>query len=109
MLVDYPESKFGGFLAVTDYKDPVILEEIESNGWAIWPPIGYSYDTINKDYPGRQGCRQASASAIPAPPPWAIERAAVRRAGRSARALPCHRQPQLARHSTTRAATCWRA
>ena len=32
MLVDYPESKFGGFLAVTDYKDPVILEEMEKNG-----------------------------------------------------------------------------
>ena len=30
MLVDYPESKFGGFLAVTDYKDPVILDEIKS-------------------------------------------------------------------------------
>ena len=28
VLVDYPESKFGGFLAVTDYKDPVILDEI---------------------------------------------------------------------------------
>ena len=55
VLVDYPESKFGGFLAVTDYKDPVILDEIAQNGWAIWPPIGYSYDTINKDYPGRKG------------------------------------------------------
>ena len=51
VLVDYPESKFGGFLAVTDYKDPVILDEIEKNGWAIWPPIGYSYTPINKDYP----------------------------------------------------------
>ena len=29
VLVDYPEAKFGGFLAVTDYKDPVILDEIE--------------------------------------------------------------------------------
>ena len=29
VLVDYPESKFGGFLAVTDYKDPVILDEIK--------------------------------------------------------------------------------
>ncbi len=29
VLVDYPESKFGGFLAITDYKDPVILDEIE--------------------------------------------------------------------------------
>jgi microcin C transport system permease protein len=55
VLTDYPESKFGGFLAVTDYKDPVILDEIKDNGWAIWPPIRYSYDTINKDYPGRKG------------------------------------------------------
>ena len=31
VLVNYPESKFGGFLAVTDYKDPEILEEIEKN------------------------------------------------------------------------------
>ena len=29
-LVDYPESKFGGFLAITDYKDPVILDEIKA-------------------------------------------------------------------------------
>src|SRR5262249_43951128 len=27
VLVDYPESKFGGFLAVTDYKDKEILKE----------------------------------------------------------------------------------
>ena len=51
MLVDYPESKFGGFLAVTDYKDPVILDEMAQHGWAIWPPISYSYHSINKDYP----------------------------------------------------------
>ena len=31
-LVDYPEEKFGGFLAVTDYRDPFIQEEIEANG-----------------------------------------------------------------------------
>ncbi len=29
VLVDYPESKFGGFLAMTDYKEEVILDEIE--------------------------------------------------------------------------------
>src|SRR5262245_31676714 len=28
VLVDYPEAKFGGFLATTDYKEPVILDEI---------------------------------------------------------------------------------
>jgi microcin C transport system permease protein len=67
---DYPESKFGGFLAVTDYKDPVILDEIKANGWAIWPPISYSYDTINKDYPGRKSSAGLCLG-YPAPPPWA--------------------------------------
>ncbi len=70
VLVDYPESKFGGFLAVTDYRDPVILEEINANGWMIWPPIRYSYDTINKDYPRRQGSGGICLG-YPAPPQWA--------------------------------------
>ncbi|MGH6742684.1 MAG: ABC transporter permease subunit, partial [Bradyrhizobium sp.] len=70
VLVDYPESKFGGFLAITDFKDPVNLKEIEDNGWALWPPIGYSYDTINKDYPGRKGL-EGLCLGYPAPPPWA--------------------------------------
>ncbi len=70
VLIDYPESKFGGFLAITDYKDPVILDEIKANGWAIWPPIRYSYDTINKDYPGRKGGDNLCLG-YPAPPPWA--------------------------------------
>jgi microcin C transport system permease protein len=70
VLFDYPESKFGGFLAVTDYKDPVILDEINASGWAIWPLIGYSYDTINKDYPGRKGTGGLCLG-YPAPPPWA--------------------------------------
>jgi microcin C transport system permease protein len=70
VFVDYPESKFGGFLAVTDYKDPVILDEVKDNGWAVWPPIGYSYDTINKDYPGRKGFDDLCLG-YPAPPPWA--------------------------------------
>jgi len=70
VLVDYPESKFGGFLAVTDYKDPVNIDEINANGWAIWPPIRYSYDTINKDYPGRKSS-DGLCLGFPAPPPWA--------------------------------------
>jgi microcin C transport system permease protein len=70
VLVDYPESKFGGFLAVTDYKDPVILEELEKNGWAIWPPIGYSYHSINKDYP-RVKHAGGQCLGFPGPPPWA--------------------------------------
>ena len=70
VLVDYPEEKFGGFLAVTDYKDPVILDEINAHGWMLWPPVRYSYGSINKDYP-----RLKNASGLclgfPAPPTWA--------------------------------------
>lgn len=59
-VVDYPEEKFGGFLAVTDYRDPVIQDEINSNGWMIWPPIRYSYRTPNNEIP----------EAAPAKPSW---------------------------------------
>jgi microcin C transport system permease protein len=52
VAVDYPEEKFGGFLGETDYRDPVIIDEIAAHGWAIWPPIRYSYDTVNKELPG---------------------------------------------------------
>ena len=68
--VNHPKSKFGGFLAVTDYKDPVILEELEEHGWAIWPPIGYSYRSINKDYP-RVKNASGQCLGFPGPPPWA--------------------------------------
>jgi microcin C transport system permease protein len=51
VLIDYPEEKFGGFLARTDYRDPFIQEEIEANGWVIWPPIRYSYTTANSYIP----------------------------------------------------------
>lgn len=60
VLVDYPEEKFGGFLAVTDYRDPIISEEIDANGWMVWPPIRYSYRTVNNEIP----------EAAPAKPSW---------------------------------------
>ncbi len=63
ILVDYPEEKFGGFLPVTDYRDPVNIEEIEANGWMLWPPVRYSYRTTNVDVP-----RPA-----PSPPTWMLE------------------------------------
>jgi microcin C transport system permease protein len=50
-FVDYPESKFGGFLAKTDFRDPVNIEEISANGWMLWPPIRYSYNTANNELP----------------------------------------------------------
>ena len=63
VLVDYPEEKFGGFLAVTDYRSPFVYDEIAANGWMIWPPIRYSYQTINREIP----------VPAPAPPSWRID------------------------------------
>ncbi|WP_049731209.1 ABC transporter permease [Rhizobium ecuadorense] len=51
VLVDYPEDKFGGFLAETDYRSSVISDEINANGWMIWPPIRYSYRSVNSNIP----------------------------------------------------------
>ncbi len=51
VLVDYPEEKFGGFLAVTDYRSEFIQDEINANGWMIWPPIRYSHQTANSNIP----------------------------------------------------------
>ena len=51
VAVDYPEEKFGGFLAVTDYRSPFITDEINANGWMLWPPIRYSYRTVNSEIP----------------------------------------------------------
>src|SRR5688572_3497545 len=51
IVTDYPESVFGGFLAQTDFRDPFIQDEIAANGWMIWPPIRYSYRTVNNELP----------------------------------------------------------
>jgi microcin C transport system permease protein len=59
VFVNYPESKFGGFLATTDYRDTYIQDEIDDNGWMVWPLIRYSYRSVNHAMP------------TPAPsPPW---------------------------------------
>lgn len=69
VIIDYPEEKFGGFLAVTDYKDPEIKQEIEDNGWMIWPPIRYSYSSVNNDYPLRKS-KSGDCLGFPSPPNW---------------------------------------
>ena len=44
----YPETVFDGFLETeTEYKDPEVREMIEENGWMLWPPVAFSYDSIN--------------------------------------------------------------
>jgi microcin C transport system permease protein len=52
VLFNFPESKFGGFLATTDYRDPYIQDEIlGTGGWMLWPPIRYSDQTHNLAIP----------------------------------------------------------
>lgn len=47
-MVNYSETTFGGELNTTaDFQDPLVLKQIERHGWAIWPPIRFSYSTIN--------------------------------------------------------------
>ena len=64
-FVNYPEEKFGGFLARTDYRDPVIEGETNSHGWMIWPPVRFSYDTHNLALP----------TPAPSPPTWMLSKA----------------------------------
>lgn len=61
VLVTYPETTFGGdFETEADYKDQVVQELIEKKGWMVWPPLRYSYDTVNYNLSGP----------APSPPTW---------------------------------------
>ncbi|MBU2966516.1 ABC transporter permease [Amphritea atlantica] len=53
VMVDYSELVFDGeFDTFADYKDPYIQELITGQGgWILWPPIRFSYRTINQDLP----------------------------------------------------------
>ncbi|ALK10544.1 ABC transporter permease [Blastochloris viridis] len=67
VLVDYPETAFGGdFETKADYRDPFLKKLIaDKGGWMIWPPIRYSYDTHNLDLP----------TPAPSPPTWMLTEA----------------------------------
>ncbi|MEJ6781841.1 ABC transporter permease [Aminobacter sp. Piv2-1] len=63
IVSDYPEETFlgaDGFLPITDYRMAVVQDAIAANGWAIWPPVRYSYRTTNNEIP----------EAAPAKPSW---------------------------------------
>eukprot|EP01037_Dinobryon_pediforme_P007031 gene7031-7095_t len=62
VLFTYEESKFGGFLAQTDYRDPVIANEINAHGWMVWPPVRFADNTHNYDVP----------TPVPSPPTWSL-------------------------------------
>jgi microcin C transport system permease protein len=62
LFVDYDEATFGGDLPTSaDYRDPYLKKLIEDDGWMIWPPIRYSYGTVNYHLP------------VPAPAPPSAE------------------------------------
>jgi microcin C transport system permease protein len=49
----YPETTFGGtFVTEANYRSAYVREKIENNGWMVWPPIPFSYDTTITDLPG---------------------------------------------------------
>ncbi|MHB8884213.1 MAG: ABC transporter permease [Methylovirgula sp.] len=73
---DYPEAKFGGFLARTDYRDPFVAHEINTHGYMIWPLIHFSYGTIERALP----------TPAPSPPTWMLSRKQCKAA--AARVLP---------------------
>ena len=73
----YPEEKFGGFLAETDYRDPEIAREIEANGWMLWPPIRFSYRTHQRDLP----------TPAPSAPTWWLTDAQCKSVADSCRAI----------------------
>ena len=49
VVSEYTELDFGGdFDLAADYSDPYIQELItEQGGWMLWPPVRFSYGTIN--------------------------------------------------------------
>jgi microcin C transport system permease protein len=67
VVVEYPETKFGGFFAETNYRDSFIADEINANGWMVWAPIRYSYRTVD----------EALSVPVPSPPSW-LQSAEVR-------------------------------
>ena len=50
VLFSYSEETFGGELPTeADYRDDYVLDLIEADGWLVYPPIRFSYNTINYD------------------------------------------------------------
>lgn len=62
VLKDYAETDFGGiFPSDANYRDPYLAKLIEDQGWMLWPPIRFRYDTVNYNLP------------TPAPAPPSVE------------------------------------
>jgi microcin C transport system permease protein len=53
VMKTYPETVFGGdFETEADYRDPYVHDLIkQKNGFMIWPPVRFYYDTVNYTLP----------------------------------------------------------
>ena len=52
VFAGFSEKVFGGeFETAADYRDPHVQQLIHAHGWTVWPPIRFSYSTINYDLP----------------------------------------------------------
>lgn len=80
VVIDYPDEKFGGFYARPNYRSAETRKEIADNGWAIWPPIPYSYDTIIDGLP----------TPSPSPPTWLLTEAQCQNVGKPCAELETH-------------------
>ena len=101
VVVNYPETKFGGFLAITQYRDRFIADEINANGWMLWPPVRFSYRTADDC---AAGCRAVAAVVA------ADRRGALRPLSRWASTIPAATSATgTGSAPTTRAATSSRA
>jgi len=48
IVEDITEDRLGGdFDIITDYRDPYMVEQIEKEGWILWPLVPFYYDSIN--------------------------------------------------------------
>ena len=44
----YSEAELGGELETEAfYRDPYVMDLIEADGWALWPPVRFSHNTID--------------------------------------------------------------
>jgi len=49
VFTSYSETTFGGdFMTEAEYREPFVQELItKEGGWILWPPVRYSYNTVN--------------------------------------------------------------
>jgi microcin C transport system permease protein len=73
-LITYPPAKFGDdLIAYVDYRDPFIADEINKNGWMVFPLIPYSDTSQIKELVSL--LPQIPPRSHPLPPTWAFSNA----------------------------------